>query len=47
VGQSVSVTENHELQTTINTSSLNSGVYFVEINEVATGNKYTVKLVKE
>ena len=47
VGQSVSVTENHELQTTINTSSLNSGVYFVEIKEVATGNKYTVKLVKE
>jgi hypothetical protein len=47
VGQTVSVTENHELQTTINTSSLNAGVYFVEIKEVETGNKYTVKLVKE
>lgn len=47
VGQTVSVTENHDLQTTINISSLNSGVYFVEIKEVSTGNKYTVKLVKE
>jgi Secretion system C-terminal sorting domain len=47
VGQVVSVTENKDLQTSINTSSLNAGVYFVEIKEVSTGNKYTVKLVKE
>jgi len=47
VGQAVSVTENKDLQTTINTSSLNTGTYFVEIKEVSTGNKYTVKVVKE
>jgi len=47
VGQVVSVTENKDIQTSINTSSLVTGVYFVEIKEVSTGNKYTVKLVKE
>ncbi len=47
VGQTISVTENHDLKTTINTSSFNTGAYFVEIKEVSTGNKYTVKLVKE
>lgn len=47
VGQVVSVSENKDLTTTINTSSLNTGIYFVEIKEVSTGNKYTVKLVKE
>lgn len=47
VGQTVSVTENHSLETSINTSSLNAGIYFVEIREVSTGNRYTEKLVKE
>ncbi len=47
LGESVSVTENQTKQTAINTSTLTSGVYFVEIKEVSTGNKYTVKLVKE
>jgi hypothetical protein len=47
VGQAVSVTESQDLQTSINTTSLNAGVYFVEIKEVSTGNKYTVKVVKE
>jgi|SRR6185312_11444060 len=47
VGQVVSVTETKDLQTTINTSALNAGVYFVEISELSTGNKYTTKLVKE
>jgi hypothetical protein len=47
VGQTVSVTENKDRQTAINTSTLNSGVYFVEIKEVSTGNKFTVKIVKE
>ncbi len=47
VGQAISTTENMDKQTSINTSSLTSGVYFVEIKEVATGNKYTVKIVKE
>jgi hypothetical protein len=46
-GQAVSVIENHDIETTINTSSLNAGIYFVEIKEASTGNKYTVKLVKE
>lgn len=47
VGQMVSVTENKDRQTIMNTSSLNSGVYFIEIKEVSTGNKYTEKLIKE
>ncbi len=47
VGQIISSTENTNKQTAINTSSLTSGVYFVEIKEMATGNKYTVKIVKE
>ena len=47
VGQSISVTENEEKQTSINMSDLTSGVYFVEIKEVSTGNKYTAKIVKE
>ena len=47
VGQAISVTENKEKQTAINTSNLTSGVYFVEIKEIATGNKYTSKIVKE
>jgi len=47
VGQTMSVTESKDLQTSINTSSLTTGVYFVEIKEVNTGNKYTVKIVKE
>ena len=47
VGQVVSATETKDLQTTINTSSLNSGVYFVQIKEISTGNVYTTKLVKE
>jgi hypothetical protein len=47
VGQVISSTENANKQTAINTSSLTSGVYFVEIKELATGNKYTVKIVKE
>jgi hypothetical protein len=47
VGQSISVSESTEKQTAINTSALTSGVYFVEIKEVGTGNKYTAKIVKE
>jgi len=47
LGQSVSITENQQKQTTINTSALTQGVYFVEIKETSTGNKYTTKLVKE
>ncbi len=47
VGQIVSTTETKDMQTTINTSALNAGVYFVEISELSTGNKYTTKLVKE
>jgi len=47
VGQTVSITENQEKQTAISTAALTSGVYFVEIKEVSTGNKYTVKIVKE
>lgn len=47
VGQVISATETKDMQTTINTSALNAGVYFVEIKEVSTGNKYTTKLVKE
>lgn len=47
VGQIISTTESKDLQTTINTSSLNAGIYFVEIKEVSTGNKYTQKVVKE
>lgn len=48
VGQIVSVTTgNKDLQTTINTSSLNAGIYFVQVKEVSSGNTYTVKLVKE
>ncbi len=46
VGQEVSQTQTSDLQTAISTSSLNSGMYFVEIQEVATGNKYTQKIVK-
>lgn len=47
VGQTISVTENKGKQTAINTSSLTSGVYFIEIKEASTGNKYTVKIVKD
>jgi hypothetical protein len=47
VGQVISVIQNSSEQTTINTSSLNSGVYFIEVKELTTGNKYTVKIVKE
>lgn len=48
VGQVVSQTQSQGLQTTtINTSGLNAGIYFVEIKELSTGNKYTTKLVKE
>jgi len=47
VGQIISTTENYNKQTTLDISSLNSGVYFVEITELATGNKYTEKIVKE
>ncbi|HTB30817.1 MAG TPA: T9SS type A sorting domain-containing protein [Bacteroidia bacterium] len=46
IGQTINVTENKDRQTSINTSSLTSGVYFVEIKEESTGNKYTVKIVK-
>lgn len=48
VGQVVSQTQSQGVQTTtINTSALNAGVYFVEIKELSTGNKYTTKLVIE
>ncbi len=46
VGQEVSQTQTSALQTAINTSSLNTGVYFVEIKEAGTGNTYTQKIVK-
>jgi hypothetical protein len=47
VGQTVSVTENSEKQTSINTSNLKSGVYFIEVKELLTGNKQTLKIVQE
>jgi hypothetical protein len=47
VGQIVSVTENKNKQTAIDISALSSGVYFIEIKELATGNSYTEKVVKE
>ncbi len=46
-GQTVSVTENNAKQTAINTASLNSGVYFVEVKELNTGIKQTFKIVQE
>jgi hypothetical protein len=46
-GQVVSTTETKDLTTNINTTSLGSGLYFVEIKEVSTGNKYTVKVIKD
>jgi hypothetical protein len=47
VGQEISVTENSDKQTSINTSALSSGIYLLEIKEEGTGNTYTVKIVKE
>jgi hypothetical protein len=47
VGQTVSVTENKDMLTVINTSALNAGVYFIEIKEVSTGNKYIDKIIIE
>ncbi len=47
VGQKISTTVNSSLKTTLNTSALNTGVYFIEIREVSTGDKYTIKIVKE
>ena len=46
VGQTISVTENADRQTSINTSALIAGLYFIEIKEVSSGNTYTVKLIK-
>jgi hypothetical protein len=46
VGQTISVIENADKQTAINTSALTNGLYFIEIKEVSTGNKYTVKIIK-
>jgi Secretion system C-terminal sorting domain len=31
----------------LNTAGLSNGVYFIEIKEIVTGNKYTMKVVKE
>jgi len=47
VGQKVNVMQSSAVQTTINTSSLNAGVYFIEISEGATGNTYTTKIIKQ
>jgi Secretion system C-terminal sorting domain len=47
VGQTVSVMENSKTQTIINTTGISAGVYLIEIKEVSTGNKYTMKIVKE
>ena len=47
IGQTVSVTENKDKQTLLDISALSTGLYFVQIKEVSTGNSYTVKLAKE
>jgi hypothetical protein len=47
VGQTISIIENKDRLTAINISSLNAGVYFIEIKEVSTGNKYIDKVVIE
>ncbi|HTB31781.1 MAG TPA: T9SS type A sorting domain-containing protein [Bacteroidia bacterium] len=47
VGETLSVTENDSKQTAVNISSLIPGIYFVEIKETVTGNRYSVKIVKE
>jgi hypothetical protein len=46
-GQMMSETKSKDIQTIINTSSLNAGIYIVEIKETSTGNKYSVKISKE
>ena len=46
-GQIINEMENKSRQTQISTADLTPGVYFVEIKEVSSGNKYTVKIVKE
>ncbi len=47
VGQTVSVNETQNKLSTIHTSDLTAGIYFIEIKELSSGNKYTIKLVKE
>jgi hypothetical protein len=47
VGQVVSVSESNNKSTTVNTSGLHSGIYFVNIKEVESGNVYTLKLIKD
>jgi hypothetical protein len=47
VGQPINTIENKDKQSAIDISALTSGIYFVEIKEVNTGNKYTVKIAKE
>lgn len=47
LGQVVCTTKNHDIETVLHTNSLMAGLYVVEINEIATGNKYTQKVVVE
>jgi hypothetical protein len=46
LGQSVSSVIADKKQMSLNISSLNSGVYFVNIKEIATGQNYIMKMVK-
>jgi len=46
VGQLMFSAEENQKQFTLNTSSLNDGIYFVTIKEIETGSAYTLKLVK-
>jgi hypothetical protein len=46
LGQQMNVTRISGKQSSVNISELTSGVYFLSINELATGSNYTVKFVK-